>query len=548
MAAYQKARAVPDDHVVTLDVSQGPAVTRAVYQQQVERPIVEWLRTRAAFDRIACIVLGPGLPLAVEGTSGRNGTTASVDSELSALYRRLTGATVPLVGSVDNPFFAPGSLATPRPFTRSQYDIYLVTRLDGSTEADARALLDRGMAAPAQFTVVIDGRPPAVSGVEARWLEEVPARVQAARPDARVVSDASADVVQGVTDVTGYAGWGSNDFASRHPPVAFGVGALATSFMSSDARTMAVPANEWVPASWEQPERFFAGSPEALAADWLRAGLTGLGAQVSEPYLDGAFRPATLLEAWARGYTLAESYYLALPYLSWKAVVFGDPLARTAEGAPLATEAPASGAPVTFTDRSAAALRQRQPDLDLQTARLIVRANLSIATGEHDAARTLLEEATVRAPHVTAAQIMLAQEYERAGLHDLARARYRAVLQVTPAHPVALNNLAYSLAVRAGKAAEALPLAERAAVLGSNSPPVLDTLGWVRHLAGDSRGALEPLREATRRQATLCEAWLHLAVVERSAGTLEAARAAAARAIACDATLASSDSLRDLKD
>ena len=32
------------------------------------------------------------------------------------------------------------------------------------------------------------------------------------------------------------------------------------------------------------------------------------------------------LPAYAHGRNLAESYYLALPFLSWQGVIFGDPL------------------------------------------------------------------------------------------------------------------------------------------------------------------------------------------------------------------------------
>ena len=77
-------------------------------------------------------------------------------------------------------------------------------------------------------------------------------------------------------------------------------------------------------------------------------------------------------------------------------------------------------------------------------------------------------------------------------------------------------------------------MAERAAALGSNSASVLDTLGWIRHLAGNSRGALDPLRRAVQGDAGLCEAWRHLAVVERAVGHASAADKAEERARACE--------------
>jgi len=53
-----------------------------------------------AQDRILYIVLTKGIPLRVNGTSGQDGTIASVDSELTLLYRKLVqGQGIPLAGS-----------------------------------------------------------------------------------------------------------------------------------------------------------------------------------------------------------------------------------------------------------------------------------------------------------------------------------------------------------------------------------------------------------------------------------------------------------------
>jgi Tfp pilus assembly protein PilF len=397
------------------------------------------------------------------------------------------------------------------------------------------ALIARGTVRPSTFTIAIDGRPTAASGPEARWLAEVAPRVQAVLPQARIRSDATSEVLTNIDGVTGYASWGSNDSRTRVPPVTFGPGALASSFMSSDARTMAAPPADWQPALWSEEKAYFFGSPEALAADWLAAGLTGLAAQVAEPYLDGAVRPATLHEAWARGYTLAESFYLAMPYLSWQTVVFGDPLARAVEASPEGHEAltDAGVGQGAFVDRMAIAFRVGQPDLDQEAARLMARATLSIARGEAADARRLLEQVTVRAPGYTHAHVLLGQQYDAEKLYDLARARYELVLRSEPANVVALNNLAYNLGVHGGDAKAGLAHAERAAALGGNSAAVLDTLGWLRHLSGDSRGGLGPLQRAVELDPSLCDAWTHLALAQRHAGDEASAMKAEERAASC---------------
>ena len=50
-----------------------------------------WLGRQGAQDRILYIVLTKGLPLRIDGTAGRQGTVSSVDSELTLLYRKMTG-------------------------------------------------------------------------------------------------------------------------------------------------------------------------------------------------------------------------------------------------------------------------------------------------------------------------------------------------------------------------------------------------------------------------------------------------------------------------
>ena len=60
---------------------------------------------RGLQDRLLYLVLTKGVPLRIAGTTGLTGTLASVDSELTLLYRRLTGQQLSVSGRVDNPFF-----------------------------------------------------------------------------------------------------------------------------------------------------------------------------------------------------------------------------------------------------------------------------------------------------------------------------------------------------------------------------------------------------------------------------------------------------------
>jgi uncharacterized protein (TIGR03790 family) len=111
---------------------------------------------------------------------------------------------------------------------------------------------------------------------------------------------------------------------------AFLPGALVTEFVSTDGRTFEEPPAGWNITSWADKGGYFAGSPQSLSADFIRQGATGVSGHVYEPYLTFTVRPDLLFPAYLGGRTLAESYWAAIPALSWMNVVVGDPLCRLA--------------------------------------------------------------------------------------------------------------------------------------------------------------------------------------------------------------------------
>lgn len=104
-------------------------------------------------------------------------------------------------------------------------------------------------------------------------------------------------------------------------------------FVSTDGRTLQSPPESWNVGDWQNPKTFFAGSPQSLAGDLLEEGASGVAGHVAEPFLDAAIRPQILFPAYFRGFNLAESFYLANPFLSWQTFFVGDPLCRPFKGA-----------------------------------------------------------------------------------------------------------------------------------------------------------------------------------------------------------------------
>ena len=319
---YLRKRGVPLANLCTIDTAPVEEITRAVYNSEVEPPVGKFLSDHGLREKILYIVLTTGVPLKIQGAGEVfRSEASSVDSEMTLLYQRLRGVAIPLAGPVPNPFFKQRDT----PFRHPQFPVYLVTRLDGYTMNDMKALVDRALAARNTGKFVIDLKSfDDTPGNE--WLKTAALLL----PQDRVVLDETAKIVNGVKDVIGYASWGSNDRDRKHRALHFQwlPGAIATEFVSFDGRTFRPPPADWELGTWENKSSQYAGAPQTLTADYIHEGATGASGQVYEPYLTFCPRPDFILPAYRSGRTLAESFYIGIPGLSWMNVVIGDPLTR----------------------------------------------------------------------------------------------------------------------------------------------------------------------------------------------------------------------------
>jgi uncharacterized protein (TIGR03790 family) len=547
-------RGVPPDQILRVKLPATDDVDRATFVEQLQAPITGWLQQHAAQDRILYIVLAKGVPLRIMGSSGRSGTAASVDSELTLLYRRMVGLTPAVDGRVANPYFLGTTpIAGAKPFSREAFDVYLVARLDGFTEDDVIGVIDRG-AAPAQDGAILLDQKAGTGAVTGNaWLQDAANRLVNAGFEKRVVLDTTGAAIGGSKGVLGYYSWGSNDPAitTRRLGLGFVPGAIAASYVSTDGRTFTEPPAAWTIGKWTERVTFYAGSPQSLAGDLIREGVTGIAAHVEEPFLDASIRPDILFPAYLAGFNLAESFYLAMPYLSWQTVVVGDPLCapfprRALQPSEIDTGIdPETELPALFSARRlAAAARGTTP----AAAKAVLRYEARTARHDSAGAQKALEEATTLDPKLVSAHLQLASEYESQQAYDKAVERYRAVLAVSPDNIIALNNLAYGLAVHKGQAAEAIGFAERAMRLsGGRSPEVADTLAWVQHLLGrdqEAAGILDRLVKAAPERAAIR---LHAAVVYAALDRLQEAASELQEAVRLDPELAKSDEAKALR-
>jgi uncharacterized protein (TIGR03790 family) len=271
-------------------------------------------------EQIFYIATTMGVPLRIPGSGGLNGDVAAVDSELAMLYADMQQArTHAITGPLKNPFFE----QTGQPFTHASFPMYLVTRLAAYDLQGAKDMIDRGMAARNRGKFVID-----LSSDEYdqgnSWLHAASTLL----PKDRVVLDETYKVLYKEPDVIGFASWGSNDHSRHERFLGFKwlPGAIATEFVSTNARTFERPPSSWNISTWEESAKWWKGAPQTLTADYILEGASAATGHVAEPYLVATPRPQYLLPAYFSGRNLAESFYLSIPYLSWQNIVVGDPL------------------------------------------------------------------------------------------------------------------------------------------------------------------------------------------------------------------------------
>jgi uncharacterized protein (TIGR03790 family) len=588
---YVAKRNIPPENVTRLKTAVADELDRAAYELSIEIPISETLMRHGTQDRIHYIVLTKGIPLRVRGTGGLEGSTASVDSELTLLYRRLLGIPIAPAGRIPNPYYLGTRLPSEaQRFTHRAHDIYLVTRLDGFTVDDVVKLIDRGAAPQNEGVFVLDQRAVLIGNrVGDEWLSSAADRLAADGLAARVQLERSTSPAAAANPALGYYSWGSNDasVSSRRVGVTFAPGALAGMFVSTDARTFKEPPAEWNIGKWGRQTGYFEGSPQSLTGDLIRAGVTGVSGHVAEPFLDGSARPQILFPAYVAGFNLAESFYLSIPYLSWQNIVIGDPLCapfkrESAAAADLAPpNDPETEHPQFFSDRGLAVLESFE--LRREVSKLMLQASARLLHADLQGAVTALEAVTKIEPTLNPAHFVLATIYDARGEFDRSIERYQTILTTSPNDVRALNNLAYTLAVNKKMVNEARPYAEKAYSLAQEKQvavtldvgytvaarkgtpssllpfatvgyslatikaQIADTLGWVHHLLGDDAAADPYLTQAVEGSQNNAEVLLHVAVVKAARSDFDTARKMLQQALALDQKLAGRADVKELQ-
>ncbi|MES2696316.1 MAG: TIGR03790 family protein, partial [Verrucomicrobiota bacterium] len=229
---------------------------------------------------------------------------SAVDSELSLI----AAGTYLINAFVPNPLFQNNA-----PTEHEKSQIVKVSRLDAPTFDAANALVDQALAA--ERTGLLGRAYVDIGGIHAsgdRWLNSTATQIEDLGFDLTVDRDPATLPATARIDAPAlYFGWyaGNLNGPFTSPDFRFPPGAIALHIHSYSAHTLRSPTAGWV-------------------GPLLARGVTATLGNVSEPYLELTHQPQLFMKALARGATLVDAAYYALPALSWQAILIGDPLYR----------------------------------------------------------------------------------------------------------------------------------------------------------------------------------------------------------------------------
>ena len=361
---YSEKRQIPEENFLSVSMTDEEDCSREEYQQKLLEPLRKFL-ARPQGSKIRCLLLFYGLPLRVgapelssqqwrdvedlkhtkkqldwdlnsrqltaEQKQQRQQKSAQLGKQLEQLQRRDQRAAVdseialllnqnyPLEKWLANPFFVGFQKQRKQlPFHKDQ--VLFVSRLDAPTPAIVRRIIDdsldaemRGLSGQAYF----DARWPFPEKKHLQGYALYDASIHKAAEITEKLSSLPVHLDQKealfqageAPQAALYCGW----YSLGHYVDAFDwqKGAVGYHIASSECTTLKKPGSQ------------------VWCKRMLEDGVAATIGPVAEPYVQGFPLPEIFFGFLLDGYyTLAESYFLSLPYLSWQMVLIGDPLYR----------------------------------------------------------------------------------------------------------------------------------------------------------------------------------------------------------------------------
>lgn len=328
---YASRRQIKADRVVALRCSEAEEISRPEYESTIARPLRDiflqkgwWVAKgdRITESRIRFVALIRGIPLKIRSEGGvvspRSGQQepiasrdeASVDSELATLGMNLDSP----AGLIPNPYYR---RFTPILDAITDPGLLLVCRLDAPSEMTVRAMIDDALAAEQNGLwgwAYVDSRDIQTGGYEEgdQWLSTLSKEMR--EEGIPVLWEKGPQLLPPgypATDAAVYFGWYAESVCGpfADPDFRFKPGAIAAHIHSFSASTLREPSVGW-------------------CGPLVDRGAAATLGTVYEPYLTLTAHLDIFQNRLMKGFTFAESAFMAVGALSWMNVVVGDPLYR----------------------------------------------------------------------------------------------------------------------------------------------------------------------------------------------------------------------------
>ncbi len=315
---FQQARNIPLSHIINVSASTNELIDSFEFEQ-IRAQIESQLATIQLTDTINYLVTTKGIPLKIESTCAisSNGSCASFDSELALILGANSGS-IGGSSSIPNPFYG----AT-QPFSRADFGIYLVTRLDGYTVQDVQNLIDRTGPETsidiATANAIVDLN--FTTGGDSSYMMDFHLQPTYDFFDNNawnVQLHPNVNPLLNQTDVAAYVFEGMSVLSNLSLNYSWTEGSIATMSTGKSAFTFDLATNS---------------SNDLLLADLISEGCTGAYGHIDNIFFGQMLNSGTFVNRYfgpQDNYNFAESCYMSEGYLSWQGVAIGDPKASIA--------------------------------------------------------------------------------------------------------------------------------------------------------------------------------------------------------------------------
>lgn len=361
---YMEQRGIPKENLISVDTTSKETCSRNDFNEEIAGPIREFLYKRQGGKDVRCLVTMFGVPLKVDAPKltkfekqalqerrealadlqrqlkelsepkgaeakrlsqqisamkkqleamGKQDQKAAVDSELTLVLAEK----YPLQGWVPNPFFV-GFQG--KKMLIGKTNTIMVARLDGPSRKIVERMIADSLAAEAtglKGTAYFDARwtkPSLQKQLQGNAFYDnslyLAAEQVSLQAKMRTLVNSQQALFQPgeAPRAALYAGW----YSLAHYVDAFDwvPGAVGYHIASQECQTLQGNGKHW-------------------CKSMLEDGASATIGPVAEPYLTAFPVPELFFKVLTDGYyTLAEAYFLSLPYLSWQMILVGDPLYR----------------------------------------------------------------------------------------------------------------------------------------------------------------------------------------------------------------------------